>query len=427
MGWDEDRADDSADLLEKVRAGDDEAFGEFWMQHHARVARYVARRAPDMDAEDIASAVLEATGSALRSGHGPTHAVHGYLYSAARSEIGRRRNRAERERALLMDQADLSHHVHAGAGPAPSPEGRRLLQDVIASFPAADARLLTALQVEDHDMARIGRHVGLQPAQVSRRIYKLRPRVQQRWVQAHVDAAGLRGEHADMLAHAGQVLSGQASPAVRRAFEDHVARCRQCAGRIDEARTDSRTLALLLPALFPVIEALDDATALGLGGSSSGGAGGGAAGAAGTTAAGAGGISPWIVATTASAAAVLLGGVVALTAWLAPGTDAVAEAEPAVTSSTSTALPPVSAGTATAGAGVASPLVSAAGSASAATVPAVTAPAASGQAEAEQTAETTSSPSGSGTGSAGGAAEASGSATNLTPCSWSSQVLCYSR
>ncbi len=267
--------DAEAAALEAVRTGDPTAFGPLWDAYHPRVAAFVHRRAPRLDADDVASHVLEATLSATLGGLGPTRSTWSYLMQAARGEIARR-------------SAALRHHIDPGHGftfdSEPDPrepvplETTELLRSVVESFPEQDRIVILDAMAGKRKTGAIAQDLGRDAPWVSRRIHKLRPRLQQRWIQLHVADDGGAPECRKTLAQTGRVLSGQAGAGSALKFWTHVDACDFCRPRVAEAEHSSRRLGLLLPLLLIPATAPESGTGLsgaGLSGTATGGGAGG--------------------------------------------------------------------------------------------------------------------------------------------------------
>ncbi|MCQ9389654.1 hypothetical protein NQ038_13510 [Brevibacterium sp. 50QC2O2] len=239
--------DAESSALEAVRTGDPTAFGPLWDAYHPRVSAFVRRRAPRLDAEDVASHVLEATLSATLRGLGPTRSVWSYLMQAARGEIARRTSaldhRIDPDEGFAWDSEPDPHE------PVP-PETTDLLRSVVESFPAQDRIVILEAMAGKRKTGAIAQDLGRDAPWVSRRIHKLRPRLQQRWIQLHVNDAGSSPECRKTLAQTGRVLSGQSTAGSALRFWTHVDSCEFCRPRVAEADHSSRRLGVLLPLLL---------------------------------------------------------------------------------------------------------------------------------------------------------------------------------
>ncbi|MCQ9386534.1 RNA polymerase sigma factor [Brevibacterium moorei] len=239
--------DAESSALEAVRTGDPSAFGPLWDTYHPRVAAFVRRRAPRLDAEDVASHVLEATLSATLRGLGPTRSVWSYLMQAARGEIARRtsalNHRIDPDEGFAWDSEPDPHE------PVP-PETTDLLRSVVESFPEQDRIIILDAMAGKRKAGAIAQDLGRDAPWVSRRIHKLRPRLQQRWIQLHINDAGSAPACRKTLAQAGRVLSGQSTAGSALRFWTHVDSCEFCRTRVAEADHSSRRLGVLLPLLL---------------------------------------------------------------------------------------------------------------------------------------------------------------------------------
>jgi RNA polymerase sigma factor (sigma-70 family) len=90
-------ADVDRELLARVRAGDDAAFGELFTQHADAVRRFALRHVREhAEADDLTAEAFFRVLQAIRRGNGPTDHVRTYLLTVARRVAwewsGRRRD-----------------------------------------------------------------------------------------------------------------------------------------------------------------------------------------------------------------------------------------------------------------------------------------------------------------------------------------------
>lgn len=93
-----------AELLTRVRRGDEEAYGELF-ERHAGAARRLARSllGREHDAEDAISEVFAAILVTIRRGAGPTDSFGPYLFTSVRHECARSSRRRGSDRPLRVD------------------------------------------------------------------------------------------------------------------------------------------------------------------------------------------------------------------------------------------------------------------------------------------------------------------------------------
>src|ERR1700712_2301892 len=77
-------APDDLELVRRLRAGDDAAYGELWARHAQAARRTAARLVPRTDIDDLVSEAFERTLAAIRSGRGPESTFFPYVARALR-------------------------------------------------------------------------------------------------------------------------------------------------------------------------------------------------------------------------------------------------------------------------------------------------------------------------------------------------------
>ncbi|MFC7914120.1 sigma-70 family RNA polymerase sigma factor [Streptomyces sp. NPDC057386] len=292
-----------ADLIGRMRAGDDSAYEELYRRHADAVRRYARTCCRDADtADDLTAEVFARMLQAVRGGSGPEHAVRAYLLTSVRRVAARWIQSARREQlvddfAVFAAQAARSSELsdddtlELGADVRAMHEAEQsMAMQAFRSLPERWQAVLWHTEVEDESPSDVAVLFGLDANGTRVLASRAREGLKQAYLQAHVSTT-LTGDEecarwADQLGgYARRKLRTRAERGLRKHLEE-CARCRLAARQIEE-------VAGSIPSVVPVavigwFGAAGYAKALGI---IAGGAGAGAAGAAAGAAAAAGGSS----------------------------------------------------------------------------------------------------------------------------------------
>ncbi|TKT01551.1 sigma-70 family RNA polymerase sigma factor [Streptomyces lasalocidi] len=289
-----------AELIDRMRSGDDSAYEELYRRHADAVRRYARTCCRDgHTADDLTAEVFARMLQAVRGGSGPEHAVRAYLLTSVRRVAAHWTRTAKREHlvddfAVFAAQASRSAAVadddtlELGADVRAMHEAEQsMAMRAFRSLPERWQAVLWHTEVEDESPSEVAVLFGLDANGTRVLASRAREGLKQAYLQAHVSTTLTSDEecarYADQLGtYARRRLRVRAERGLRKHLEE-CARCRLAAAQIEE-------VAGSIPAVVPVavigwFGAAGYAKALGL---IAGGAGAGAAGAAGAAAAGGG-------------------------------------------------------------------------------------------------------------------------------------------
>ncbi|MFF7602675.1 sigma-70 family RNA polymerase sigma factor [Streptomyces mirabilis] len=290
-----------ADLIGRMRAGDDTAYEELYRRHAEAVRRYARTCCRDAHtADDLTAEVFARMLQAVRRGHGPQHAVRAYLLTTVRRVAASWTKSAKREQLVddfAVFAAQSSHasevsdeeRLDLGADVRAMHEAEQsMAMQAFRSLPERWQAVLWHTEVEDESPSEVATLFGLDANGTRVLASRAREGLKQAYLQAHVSATLTMDEecarYADRLgAYARGGLRTRAERGLRKHLEE-CAKCRLAAGQIKEVASG-------IPAVVPVavigwFGAAGYAKAVAL---IAGGAGAGAAGAAGAAAATSGG------------------------------------------------------------------------------------------------------------------------------------------
>ncbi|WP_329328121.1 sigma-70 family RNA polymerase sigma factor [Streptomyces luteogriseus] len=295
-----------ADLIDRMRAGDDTAYEELYRRHAQAVRRYARTCCRDAHtADDLTAEVFARMLQAVRGGAGPAHAVRAYLLTSIR-RVAASWTRSARREQLVDDFAVFAAQSARGSDVADD-DTLELGADVrtmhqaeqsmamraYRSLPERWQAVLWHTEIEDESPSEVATLFGLDANGTRVLASRAREGLKQAYLQAHVSAK-LTGDeecarYADQL---GTYARGRLRTRAERGLRKHLeecAKCRLAALQIEEVAGG-------IPAVVPVavigwFGAAGYAKAAGLiaGGAGAAGAAGAAAAAGGSTGGSAGG------------------------------------------------------------------------------------------------------------------------------------------
>ncbi|MFE7097941.1 sigma-70 family RNA polymerase sigma factor [Streptomyces erythrochromogenes] len=307
-----------AELIARMRAGDDGAYAELFRRHADSVRRYARSCCRDgHTADDLTAEVFARTLQAVRGGAGPDQSVRAYLLTTVRRVAAAWGKTARREHlvedfAVFAEQAATRTESGAGMSGLSGDDTLELGADVRAMREAEQSLAMQAFRslperwqavlwhttVEEASPSAIAPLFGLSANATAVLASRAREGLKQAYLQAHVSSALSKGgdcaRYADRLgAYARGGLRMRAERGLRGHLEE-CAKCRLAAGELKDVNAG-------IPALLPVAVigwfaagyaakaagvVAGGAVAAGGAGAAAAAAGGSAAGAAGAGAAG---------------------------------------------------------------------------------------------------------------------------------------------
>ncbi|MEV8417419.1 sigma-70 family RNA polymerase sigma factor [Streptomyces niveus] len=282
-----------AELIQRMRAGDDGAYEELYRRHSAAVLRYARTCCRDgHTADDLTAEVFARTLQAVRGGAGPEQAVRAYLLTTVRRVAAAWTKTAKREQLVedfAVFAADSARAAEVsddetldlGADVRAMHEAERSLAvRAFRSLPERWQAVLWHTTVEEESPSAIAPLFGLTANATAVLASRAREGLKQAYLQAHVNTAvataGDCAQYADRLgAYARGGLRIRAERGLRKHL-DECAKCRLVAGELAHVNAG-------IPAVLPL--AVIGWFAAGYSLKAAGVVAGGAAGAAGAGAA----------------------------------------------------------------------------------------------------------------------------------------------
>ncbi|MFF9632389.1 sigma-70 family RNA polymerase sigma factor [Streptomyces fradiae] len=251
-----------AELVQRMRGGDDSAYAELFRRHSAAVLRYARTCCrDDHTADDLTAEVFARTLQAVRRGAGPEQAVRAYLLTTVR-RVAAAWTRTSRREQLVEDfavfAAEAAGAVEPGRGDtvevgadvrAMQEAERSLALRAFRSLPERWQAVLWHTAVEEESPSQVAPLFGLTANATAVLASRAREGLKQAYLQAHVSqsltAGGDCARYADRLgAYARGGLRMRAERGLRRHLEE-CAKCRLAAGELAQVNAG-------IPALLPV-------------------------------------------------------------------------------------------------------------------------------------------------------------------------------
>ncbi|MFH8566756.1 sigma-70 family RNA polymerase sigma factor [Streptomyces sp. NPDC017988] len=259
----EDTPTSDADLIARMRAGDDSAYEELYRRHAEAVRRYALTCCRDAHtADDLTAEVFARMLQAVRGGSGPEHAVRAYLLTTVRRVAAGWTKSAKREQ-LVDDFAVFAAQAARGGSEVRDDDTLELGADVRAMHEAEQSMAVQAFrslperwqavlwhtEIEEESPSEVATLFGLDANGTRVLASRAREGLKQAYLQAHVSATLAESEecarYADRLgAYARGGLRSRAERGLRKHLEE-CAKCRLAAGQIKEVAGG-------IPAVVPI-------------------------------------------------------------------------------------------------------------------------------------------------------------------------------
>ncbi|ONI82704.1 RNA polymerase subunit sigma-24 [Saccharothrix sp. ALI-22-I] len=219
-------ADFDRELLARVRAGDDGAFGELFTRHADAVRRFALRHVREhAEADDLTAEAFFRVLQAIRRGTGPTDHVRTYLLTVARRVAwewsGRRRD-------VPVEDEELSRRVE----PLPDVTARRpehtLISRAFTSLPERWRTVLWQVEVEGERPAAVAAGYGLSPNAMAALARRAREGLRAAYLQAHLaEDTGPRA-CSSVVAKLGVYTAGGSQGSEQKRIRKHLQTCSSC-------------------------------------------------------------------------------------------------------------------------------------------------------------------------------------------------------
>ncbi|MGW4064716.1 sigma-70 family RNA polymerase sigma factor [Amycolatopsis sp. NPDC004747] len=244
---------DEQALLQRLRNGEDAAFGELFELHAAAVRRLAQSLAADRsEAEDITAETFFRVLQALRRGAGPRDYVRAYLLTVAR-RVSWEWHGARRDVPVSDDE--LTFRAGAGADTHARTAEHTLITTAFTSLPERWRTVLWQTEVEGEQPAMVAPHFGLSANATAALARRARQGLRAAYLQAHLSVSRGPDSCRAVVEKLGGFTAGSVTGAEAERIKAHLHGCPSCRATQDELRdvcsslrAHAGVLVLLVPA-----------------------------------------------------------------------------------------------------------------------------------------------------------------------------------
>ncbi|MEU8630819.1 sigma-70 family RNA polymerase sigma factor [Amycolatopsis sp. NPDC048633] len=244
---------DEQALLQRLRNGEDAAFGELFELHAAAVRRLAQSLAADRsEAEDITAETFFRVLQALRRGAGPRDYVRAYLLTVAR-RVSWEWHGARRDVPVSDDE--LTFRAGAGADTHARTAEHTLITTAFTSLPERWRTVLWQTEVEGEQPAIVATHFGLSANATAALARRARQGLRAAYLQAHLSVNRGPDSCRAVVEKLGVFTAGSVTGAEAERIKAHLHGCPSCRATQDELRdvcsslrAHAGVLVLLVPA-----------------------------------------------------------------------------------------------------------------------------------------------------------------------------------
>ncbi|MGH3756554.1 sigma-70 family RNA polymerase sigma factor [Actinophytocola sp.] len=221
-------------LLDRLRAGDDAAFGELFSRHSTAVYRLALGLVADRaEAEDLTAEAFFRVLQAIRRGSGPVDNVRGYLLIVARRVAW---EWSLRRRDVPVSDEELTHRAASDPDTTGQYTERSLIRRAFTSLPERWRKVLWKMEVEGERPAAVATNFGLSPNATAALARRARQGLRAAYLQAHLAADRSATGCRSVLEKLGAYTAGSTSGIERRRIRAHLAGCASCTAMHAELR-----------------------------------------------------------------------------------------------------------------------------------------------------------------------------------------------
>ncbi|HEY0452452.1 sigma-70 family RNA polymerase sigma factor [Actinophytocola sp.] len=221
-------------LLERLRAGEDAAFGELFSRHSTAVFRLALGLVNDRaEAEDLTAEAFFRVLQAIRRGSGPVDNVRGYLLVVARRVAW---EWSLRRKDVPVSDEELTHRAASDPDTSGQFTERNLIRRAFTSLPERWRNVLWKMEVEGERPAAVAINFGLSPNATAALARRARQGLRAAYLQAHLAADRSATGCRSVLEKLGAYTAGSTSGIERRRIRAHLQTCTSCTAMYAELR-----------------------------------------------------------------------------------------------------------------------------------------------------------------------------------------------
>jgi len=244
-------AGDDQALLDRLRAGDDSAFGLLFSRHADAVRRFAMQQVRDAtEADDLTAEAFFRVLQAVRRGNGPTDHVRTYLLTVARRVSW---EWSARRRDVPVDDAELDRRAEPYTDNSSRLAESTLISQAFSSLPERWRTVLWQVEVEGERPAVVAPNFGLSANATAALARRARDGLRAAYLQAHLT----EGIGATACRSVREKLGGYTAGTVKglegRRIRAHLRGCDQCKSLQGELREVCSALRAHAGVLVPLV------------------------------------------------------------------------------------------------------------------------------------------------------------------------------
>lgn len=218
-----------AELIAKVRAGEDDAYGHLFGRHHRAAVGLAYRYARNAsDAEDLAAEGFVNVLAALKSGSGPDAFFRAYLLSSI-ARLAARKNIGDGRQSLSDDMT--AYETPTGyTDPVLQSFESKTVADSFRSLPERWQAVLWYTEIDGMAPAAVAPLLGLSANGVSALAVRAREGLRQAYLQHHITATVDDPGCAAVADKLGSYARNGLSPRNEAKVREHLDECNKCLG-----------------------------------------------------------------------------------------------------------------------------------------------------------------------------------------------------
>ncbi|EID54216.1 sigma-70 family RNA polymerase sigma factor [Saccharomonospora xinjiangensis] len=244
-------ASDQPGLVERIRRGDDAAFGELFQAHEAAVRRLARGLSSDAsEAEDVTAETFFRVLQAIRRGNGPRDNVRAYLLTVAR-RVSWEWQAARRE--VPVTDEELVARAGAGGDAQSRTAESSLITRAFTSLPERWRTVLWRTEVEGQQPAVVAPHFGLSANATAALARRARIGLRAAYLQAHLATDHSSAACLGVVRKLGGYTAGSVTGAEAHKIRSHLSVCSSCRSTHDELRRVCSSLRAHASVLVPLV------------------------------------------------------------------------------------------------------------------------------------------------------------------------------
>ena len=237
------------ELIEDVRNGSDQSYGELYRRHKGAAERLARQIARPSEVDDLVSDAFVNVLGQLRDGKGPNVSFRAYLLTALRHRHIRSA-RSEQRLQVTDDDRQLDQPVEDPDAALRAFEDESI-RKAFESLPENWQLALWHIEVERERPAQVAPLLGVSANAVSALTYRAREGLRQAYLRQHVHSADSDALCRSVVEQLPLYVRSKLSKRNAAAVHEHLEECRECyAAFLELTEVNTRLAAVLAPALL---------------------------------------------------------------------------------------------------------------------------------------------------------------------------------